>query len=180
MEFIRKKVKHYSIRIKQDGTVVVTIPMRGSKKQALEFVREKEDWIKKKQAEVSRRTVLDPEERSFDPASEAALRALAEAVFLRFASYRLKKPELKFRKMRSRWGGCDKKRGIVTLNKLLSVLPEKLQEYVVVHEFAHLVEPNHSAAFYRVVEDVLPDYRACEKALKGYTILRNQNNDDLE
>ena len=60
--------------------------------------------------------------------------------------------------------------GVVRLNWRLVKMPLHLIDYVVVHELAHLVEMNHSAAFWRVVETVCPDYRAWRAELHGYGI----------
>jgi predicted metal-dependent hydrolase len=76
---------------------------------------------------------------------------------------------LKVRKMKRRWGSCSS-RGVITFNSHLIKLPEPLIDYVVVHELAHLKEMNHSKAFYRVIEQVMPDYRMREKAIKGYML----------
>ena len=42
---------------------------------------------------------------------------------------------------------------------------EELRDYVVVHELCHVLQPNHSPAFWRLVERQIPDYRARRKAL---------------
>ena len=76
---------------------------------------------------------------------------------------------LKVRKMKRRWGSCSS-RGVITFNSHLIKLPEPLIDYVVVHELAHLKEMNHSKAFYRVIAQVMPDFKAREKQLKGYRL----------
>ncbi len=58
---------------------------------------------------------------------------------------------------RTQWGCCTA-HGNVRLNWRLIKLPLRLIDYVVVHELAHLVELNHSAAFWQVVKSVCPDY----------------------
>ncbi len=74
--------------------------------------------------------------------------------------------ELKIREMKSRWGSChiaDKK---IVMNSRLALYPEVCAAYVFVHEYAHFIVPNHSADFYAVVGDVMPDYRVCMDMLK--------------
>jgi len=65
--------------------------------------------------------------------------------------------EIKLSSARTQWGSCTT-RGTVRLNWQLIKMPLHLVDYVVVHELAHLREMNHSAAFWRVVETVCPDY----------------------
>lgn len=74
--------------------------------------------------------------------------------------------ELKIREMKSRWGSChiaDKK---IVMNSRLALYPEICAAYVFVHEYAHFIVPNHSADFYAVVGDIMPDYRVCMDMLK--------------
>ena len=59
---------------------------------------------------------------------------------------------------RTQWGSCTV-HGTVRLNWHLIRMPLRLIDYVVVHELAHLVEMNHSVAFWEVVKAVCPDYR---------------------
>jgi predicted metal-dependent hydrolase len=56
-----------------------------------------------------------------------------------------------------RWGSCDA-RGVLRLNWRIVQAPARLQEYVIVHELAHMVERDHSAAFWSRVGRALPDY----------------------
>ncbi len=59
---------------------------------------------------------------------------------------------------RTRWGTC-RPDGRIHLNWRLIQMPQPLIDYVVVHELAHLREPNHSQRFWRWVAGVLPDYQ---------------------
>jgi predicted metal-dependent hydrolase len=58
----------------------------------------------------------------------------------------------------------------VRLNVQLIKLPLRLVDYVVAHELAHLRELNHSAAFWRLVESVCPDYRKSRNELKDIAL----------
>ena len=64
-----------------------------------------------------------------------------------------------------RWGVCDHRTLSVSFHWQLITQPPELVDYVVVHELAHLHEPNHGPAFWGRVEDVLPDCKARRKRL---------------
>lgn len=66
---------------------------------------------------------------------------------------------------RTQWGSCNA-RGVISLNWHLVKLPLPLIDYVVVHELAHLHEMNHSAAFWKIVESMCPDYLELRAALR--------------
>ncbi len=68
---------------------------------------------------------------------------------------------------RSRWGSCNRE-GTISYTFRVAFLPPELCEYVAVHELAHTVAFDHSAAFWQVVERVLPDYKARRKALRAH------------
>ena len=66
---------------------------------------------------------------------------------------------LKILKMTSRWGSCMPKKNQITLNSQLIHYQERFIDYVVIHEYAHLIQPNHSKAFYSIIEKYMPDYK---------------------
>jgi hypothetical protein len=67
---------------------------------------------------------------------------------------------------RRRWGVCDHRRLTVSFHWHLVTLPPELLDYVVVHELAHLHEPNHGSGFWRRVDAVLPDFRERRRRLR--------------
>ena len=73
----------------------------------------------------------------------------------------------------SRFGSCSPKNGICYSWRLMAY-PEAAQEYVVVHELAHIREKNHSAAFYQVIEQYLPDWRQREALLHPWTTAQEE------
>jgi len=75
-------------------------------------------------------------------------------------------PQLRLSHARTQWGSCDM-RGIVHLNWRLIHLSIRLVDYVIAHELSHLIEMNHSSAFWRTVESICPDYLAVRDELKG-------------
>ncbi len=78
--------------------------------------------------------------------------------------------EIKFRKMKSRWGSCSSTK-ILTFNTELIKIEEELIDYVIVHELAHLVHMNHSAKFHSLVEQYIPHAKHLRKNLKKIHIL---------
>lgn len=49
--------------------------------------------------------------------------------------------------MKTKWGSCNPDKRIVWLNAELAKKPERMIDYVVLHEMAHLVSPRHDSRF---------------------------------
>lgn len=77
-------------------------------------------------------------------------------------------PPLGLTAARTRWGSCSKQSGIRIHWRLIH-LPPHLGDYVVAHEAAHLLEMNHSAKFWRIVETLYPDWQTARSELKNCT-----------
>ena len=77
-------------------------------------------------------------------------------------------PSLTIRKMKTRWGVCNTKTKRVTLNLELIKKDLKYLDYVIVHELAHLVYPNHQHEFWSLVGQVIPNYKELRKELNNY------------
>lgn len=73
-------------------------------------------------------------------------------------------PMLSIRQMKARWGSCTAD-GKIILNLMLIHVPKHLIDYVILHEMCHLVEHNHSGAFYSLLARVLPDWEELRKQL---------------
>lgn len=77
----------------------------------------------------------------------------------------LVEPKLRLLRMSKRWGSCTAK-GEILINPELIKTPGPCIEYVIVHELCHLKHPNHSAAFFRMLDAVLPDWRERKQRLE--------------
>lgn len=64
------------------------------------------------------------------------------------------------------WGTCNRN-GVVTLNAALLCFTKTLSEYVILHEFCHLSELNHSSRFWAKLESVYPGAKESREALKS-------------
>ncbi len=75
-------------------------------------------------------------------------------------------PKLKIRKMKTRWGVCNRRDLSVTLNSKLIRYNTFIIDYVVIHELSHLVHFDHSKEFWQTVEKYMPNYKKAVKVLK--------------
>ena len=73
---------------------------------------------------------------------------------------------LKIRDMKSRWGTCNVKKGVITLSSHLLQYPENCIAYVALHELLHFFYPNHGAGFYRALTSVWPEWKREKERLR--------------
>lgn len=85
----------------------------------------------------------------------------------------LEPSEVKLMNAKRRWGTCDSNQ-VIAINWRLVMLPPRLIDYVVVHELAHLMEMNHSSAFWAIVSAVLPDVKKLRANLKECSFVLQQ------
>jgi predicted metal-dependent hydrolase len=81
------------------------------------------------------------------------------------AFYKFSYKRVAIKNHRSRWGSCSEK-GNLNFNYRLVHLPQRLLDYVIVHELCHLGELNHSVRFWALVEKTVPDWRKRRMELK--------------
>jgi hypothetical protein len=72
---------------------------------------------------------------------------------------------VKVMELKNRWGSCSAT-GAINIHWKCAMLPLSVLDYIAVHELAHINEPNHTPAFWRAVEKVLPHYEEQKKWLK--------------
>lgn len=92
---------------------------------------------------------------------------ICKEIYPMFQPYGVKYPLVKIRNMKSRWGSCQPQKGVITLNAKMIAAPREAIEYVVLHEFAHFIHPNHSKDFYGLVEELMPDWKTRKAMLQG-------------
>ncbi len=73
---------------------------------------------------------------------------------------------IRFKRVRSIWGSMNSK-GVLTLEYSLAIAPRYVFEYLIVHELCHLIEMNHSRAFWRHVAQRCPEFHHAEEYLKA-------------
>lgn len=96
-----------------------------------------------------------------------AIRKLPERVDRYAAMVGVEPVSVGVKTFKSRWGSCTA-RGRLEFNWKIMLAPNGMVDYVVVHELCHLKQHDHSPAFWREVERVLPDYQRCREWLREH------------
>jgi len=71
----------------------------------------------------------------------------------------LKVAEFGIKKMRTKWGSCNREARRIWLNLELAKKPKECLEYIVVHEMVHVIERNHGTRFVELMDQFLPQWR---------------------
>lgn len=106
-----------------------------------------EEWYRER-AEIKMEEIMKPVKKSFE-------------------KYNVSPERIILRKMKYRWGSCSPK-GYISLNPELIKAPRACVEYVIIHEFCHLVHKNHTAAFFRLLSREMPDWKKWKKKLEHF------------
>ena len=166
-QVVRSRVKNLNLRVRPDGTVAVSIPLRTTWEAADAFVAERADWIRGAQQRQQRRRAWDQRPLPDPQTALAHFTAMSDQVYPAFAAVLGgQKPTLKVRDMTSRWGVCAMSKRQITFALQLYNMPEAAQIYVVVHEYCHFLVLDHSPKFWAEVEKILPDWKARRELLK--------------
>lgn len=166
-ELTRSKRKTLSMTITKSLAISVKAPLKYPKVLIDEFVASHEKWIERHK-EIQR--VRNLTETELDEGRITELKALAKAEIPRRVEHysnimELYPSSVKITSAKTRFGSCSGKNSLC-FSYMLMQYPTEAIDYVVVHELAHIKEKNHSAAFYSLVAEYLPDYKAREKMLK--------------
>lgn len=189
------RARRISLRVSSlDGRVTLSLPKGMDADTALDFAREKSDWIRKhlarqlqpvpvkigatvpvrgtdrsivagpvRTAKLADNTLMVPENPDMAAARIKAFLVHAARCDLAMAckkyGARLGRGfgRLTVRDTRSRWGSCTSAGNLMFSWRLIMAPPQVL-DYVAAHEVAHLVEMNHSPAYWKVVGRICPHY----------------------
>lgn len=172
IEIIRSKRKTLSIEIRPNETVLVRAPYSIKDREIYKFLDEKEHWItehlrKAKERKKERKKIPKLTMDEVKQLAERATKVIPDKVRHFAESMGVEYGRITIRNQKTRWGSCSGK-GNLNFNCLLMLVPEDVMDYVVVHELCHLIEMNHSKAFWQQVEQVMPDYKERRKWLKEH------------
>ena len=169
--FVRHpQAKRYVVRVKLDGSVRVTIPRWGTKREAMTFLGKQQSWIDKQQQRMERERAAPKLEL---PAEELrhlrsrALRELPQRLLALAEDLELVVVKVTIRNQRWRWGSCSR-RGHICLNWRLIAMPEWVRDYVLLHELMHLKRMDHSPKFWTLVAAVCPGFKEARVWLRAH------------
>ena len=158
-ELIRAKRRSMSLKVDLDGMITVRAPYR--------FVEGHRDWLEAR-LKAGERILAERPSYTEKERTEGRRRA-AEAMKTRCSYYApimgVSYGTVTVREQKTRWGSCSAK-GNLNFNWKLVLMPQEILDYVVVHELAHRIHMDHSAAFWAEVGKILPDYKERRQWLK--------------
>ena len=164
---IRSRRRSIGLSITRDAQLIVRAPHWVSTEHINKLIVQKESWIKRKQEQLrsraNQRLNLSPEEKASH--QSRAIAVISERVQLYAKQLGLSYRSIGIGSARTRWGSCSSM-GNLRFNWALILAPERVLDYVVVHELTHLRQMNHSARFWAELGKVIPDYRQDETWLK--------------
>ena len=162
---INKRARVLRITVKSDGGVMVTVPSARWLPRVDRFVHEKSAWIEKSVKKMKEKVrshggvVVKPHTQAeIKKYKEQALRLLDDKLVTLNEMYNFTYGKVTVRNQKTRWGSCSKK-GNLNFNYKIILLPERLVDYIIVHELCHLGEFNHSKKFWELVERSVPNYK---------------------
>lgn len=164
---VRSRRRSLALEVTRNLEIVVRAPLRASESSIRAFVEAHRAWLSAAADRQKARQALHPE-----PTEEeaAALRRRAREILPGKVAFYAKimgvaPTAVRVTSARTRFGSCSPKNSLSFSWRLMQY-PETAIDYVVVHELAHIRRRDHSKAFYAIVAEVLPDYKARQKLLK--------------
>jgi predicted metal-dependent hydrolase len=164
-EVIRRRVKYSRVEFKHSGAGLrVIVPRSVNPMKVLEENRKsilkKYHKLKRQIETAEKMPITDWTDHEFNTVISLYIKRYSRQL-------KVKMTEIKFRKMKRRWGSC-RSDGIVTFNLCLRLVPEHLIAYIVFHELAHLVVRGHNKKFKTLIASEFPNYRQLDKELNLY------------
>ena len=151
----------------KDRVVTVRAPRSTSEKRIRELVIKNAEWIEK---QLQKQNTPRFKDAQLTDDQIKLLKKNARIILKQKLEYFSEIMGLKFGRLtitsaKTRFGSCSSK-GNISFSWRLMLYPEQAIDYVVVHELAHLKQMNHSTAFYKIIEQIFPDYKARRAMLK--------------
>ncbi|MFH1664790.1 MAG: M48 family metallopeptidase [Candidatus Omnitrophota bacterium] len=166
-----RRARRLNISLGTQGRIRVAVPWHVSIDKAVELVSRNVKWVRKflSKVEKARRAHHTVSQGLTGAGREKAGTILADRVSRLAAEYGFSYNRLTVRIQKTRWGSCSSKNNI-NINAKLAELPEKIMDYVLLHELVHTRVKNHGKDFWKELERFLPEARDIDRELKKYQL----------
>ncbi len=175
-KLIRSNRRTLSLTIEQDGTVMIRAPKGLGKRHIDNFIKEKKKWIIKHVEKTKKR-----QKQSCDFAQKIDLQKipqykkrirqiLSERVDYFSEKYNLPYKGIRLSSAKTRWGSCGPTNNL-NFNWIIMFAPPDVIDYLVVHELAHTRHRHHQKSFWKLVEEMHPEYKKNRKWLRDNAYL---------
>lgn len=173
-----RRARRITLTVRPTGLVRLTVPCGVSRARALAFAETKVAWIASARQRVAARQAAVPplppeaERERIEELRRAARVDLPPRVERIARMFGFSYGRITIRASRTKWGSCSF-RNDLSLSLYLMALPERLRDYVIVHELCHTIHHDHSPRFHALVDRCLGGQeRALDRELKSYVIRR--------
>ena len=162
---VSSRARTVRVCVHPGGTVCVTVPKRASQTTIDQFLAKYSDWINRAREKAHDAIVITAEKGKIALYKKRAQRIVNNRIAHFSARYGVHHGSVTVRAQKSRWGSCSRK-GNLSINYKVALLPAALQDYIIVHEVCHLAQFDHSSAFWDLVAREIPNHRALRRALR--------------
>lgn len=162
-----KKAKRMRLAVYCDGSVVITQPRNINFINIENFLKLKASWLLKKIDffNNSKSSLPKRSRKDYLENKEKVLSLVNIKIAELNKIYNFEFNKISIRNQKTRWGSCSRKKNL-NFNYRMMYLPEKVIDYIIVHELCHLKEFNHSKNFWNLVQIAIPDYKNIKKLSK--------------
>ena len=170
IKIIKRKVKYPRLELKT-GSPVLILPENGGFNPTA-IIKKHKSWLKNKMKLIKALKNKYKKEKIYQRNEKELVNLLTTLSSESSRVLKIEPKAITFRYMKTKWASCSKKKKIC-FNLMLKYLPTFLIRYVVFHEMAHLIVPNHSGNFWSYIKKRYKNPGRYEEMLAGYWFLLN-------
>lgn len=166
-----RRAKYMRIYVEPFKPVRMTLPYGVSLADAVEFIKAEIEWIKKHLKKVKlfeqdqERARTENEILDIPKAHDYIIRRVALLAWHHGLPYN----KITIRNQKTLWGSCSPKNNI-SLNIKLYLLPEKLVDYVILHELVHTKIKNHGRRFWQELDKHVGNAKELDRQLRQHNM----------
>lgn len=165
----RRRARSIRLRVRPEGALHVVAPVFLRRGVIDDFVRMQHVWIVEQLArarDAQAHPVLQHSRAAYEAHRHRAYEFVMSRIVVLNAQYQFSYQKISIRNQRSRWGSCSKK-GNLSFNYKIALLPSHLADYIIVHELCHLAELNHAPQFWKLVARTVPEHKKLRQELRS-------------